>query len=199
MIMGKKLFSVMAVALSAAVVLTACGSTTDATDTASVSPGGEVEREASESLARGVAIANNTNRTITISISETDNFDWESHRPDHPAPEGFQGAVLAPGETVTRWLNRNENAFGAPFTVNFGDTGASVRMLDRDDWDTRIIDQMPPWDETFQWGGWNRAGSDYCEKKSIESAGYLIITQCSAWGLNMIPEGVNTRIEITTK
>jgi hypothetical protein len=198
--MGKKLFSVMAVALSAAVVLTACSSTADTTnaaDTASVPAGGEVERGASLSQNRGVAIANNTDQTITLSITETDNFDWESRRPDHPAPEGFQGAVLAPGETLTRWLNRNLNATHAPFMVNFGDTGASVRLNIKQDYDTKDTDQMPPYLDTYQWGGWNMVGTSYCEKKSVESAGYQITTQCEFSGLNLTPSGVNTTVTIT--
>lgn len=207
--MRKKMLSVMAVGLSAAVALAACSSasdttgTTDTTDTASApasnSAGGEVEREARETETRSVAIVNNTNRTMTIAISGTDNFDWESRRPDHPAPEGFQGAVLTPGETVTHTLTVNNNAEGSPFTVNFGDTGASVRLKTYDDLAYQQINPDPPYDITRFWGGWNgEAPQGGCVKRSIESAGYLIVTECD-WGRNLAPGGVHTRIEITTK
>lgn len=193
--MGKKILSVVTVLIASTIVITACSSPAEDTST-SASTGGEVERNASESQNRGVAITNNTDQTITLSITETDNFDWESRRPDAPAPTGFQGAVLTPGESLTRWLNRNLNARWAPFTVNFGDTGASVRMTIRQDYDTKDTDQMPPYLDTYQWGGWNMVGTNYCEKKSIESAGYRITTQCEFSGLNLTPQGVNTVIEI---
>ena len=180
--MGKKLFSVMAVALSAAVVLTACSSATDATNTApasaSVSPGGEVERGASESSSRTVGIVNNTGSDITLSISGTDNFDWEGSRPDNAAPEGFQGTVLASGGTETRALTTNSNASESPFTINFGETGASVELGTRTDFATRRLstDGGPP---NYTWGGWNKRGAEYCELNTVKSAGYKITVGCS--------------------
>ena len=176
--MGKKLFSVMAIAMSAAVVLTACSSTTDATDTASVSPGGEVERGASESSSRTVAIVNNTGSDITLTISGTDNYDWESARPDHAAPEGFQGTVLASGGTETRALTTNSNASGSPFTINFGVTGASVELLERADFATRNLSVEGSSGE-YTWGGWNKRGAEYCELNTVKSAGYTITVGCS--------------------
>jgi len=176
--MGKKLFSVMAVALSAAVVLTACSSATDAIDTASVSPGGEVERGARESSSRTVGIVNNTGSDITLTIGGTDNYDWESARPDHPAPEGFQGTVLASGGTETRALTVNSNALGSPFTINFGETGASVELGKRPDFATRSADQNDQ-NAMYMWGGWNKRGADYCELNTVKSAGYTITVGCS--------------------
>ena len=179
--MGKKLFSVMAVVLSAAVVLTACSSTadtTDAADTAPVSLGGEVERGASESSSRTVGIVNNTGSDITLSVSGTDNFDWEGSRPDNAAPEGFQGTVLASGGTETRSLTTNSNASESPFTINFGETGASVELGTRADFATSRLstDGGPP---NYTWGGWNKRGADYCELNTVKSAGYTITVGCS--------------------
>jgi len=195
--MGKKLFSVMAVVLSAAVVLTACSSTTDAADTAdtapasaSVSPGGEVERGASESESRTVAVVNNTGSDITLSVSGTDNYDWESARPDHAAPEGFQGTALASGETQTRALTINSNATGSPFTINFGETGASVELETRPDLATRWYrhDSGIP---NYKWGGWNKRSAEWCGSNTTESAGYTITVGCSYY------TSPNTTVTIT--
>ena len=192
--MGKKLFSVMAVALSAAVVLTACSSATDATNTApasaSVSPGGEVERGASESSSRTVGIVNNTGSDITLSISGTDNFDWEGSRPDNAAPEGFQGTVLASGGTETRSLTINLNASGSPFTINFGETGAGVELETRADFATRELNKQSGYYD-YKWGGWNKRSADYCELNTVKSAGYTITVGCSYYA------SPNTTVTIT--
>jgi len=187
--MGKKLFSVMAVVLSAAVVLTACSSATDVTDTASVSPGGEVERGASESSSRTVGIVNNTGSNITLTVSGTDNYDWESARPDHAAPEGFQGTVLASGGTETRALIVNSNATGSPFTINFGETGASVELEKRADFATRHVDLDG--NDRYTWGGWNKRGAEWCELNTVKSAGYTITVGCSYYA------SPNTTVTIT--
>ena len=163
--MGKKLFSVMAVVMASTFALTACGSTTDAIDTASVSPGGEVERGALETDPALVAIVNNTGSNITLSISGTDNYDWEGSRPDHPAPEGFQGTVIAPGETQTRSLTGNNHSNGQPFTINFGVTGASVELSTANRCST-----------------WNlRVAITSCYMNVVKSAGYTI-TVDTVWG-----------------
>ena len=162
--MGKKLFSVMAVALSAAVVLTACssGSMGDVTSALTAS---EADRNASATTPRTVAIVNNTGSNITLSISGTDNYDWEGSRPDHPAPEGFQGTVIAPGETQTRSLTGNNHSNGQPFTINFGVTGASVELSTANRCST-----------------WNlRVAITSCYMNVVKSAGYTI-TVDTVWG-----------------
>jgi len=189
----------MAVTIATAVALPLTGCSTSTPDATSpdgqTSAPGEATRSAAESESRGVAITNDTNKPITISITETDNFDWESRRPDHPAPEGFQGQVIAPDQTIVRWLTRNLNAIGAPFRINFGDTGASVRMYIRQDEATKETDQMPPYLDTYRWGGWNAEGSRYCEKKTSSAGEYTITTECTAFGLNQF--NANTIVTIS--
>jgi hypothetical protein len=184
--MGKKLFSVMAIALSAAVVLTACSSTTvttNAADTASTpastSAGGEVKRQATKLDPRTVGIVNNTGGDITLSISGTDNYDWESARPDHPAPEGFQGTVLGYGKTETRTLIANRNASLIPFTINFGVTSAKVELTLKNDLAASDIHDGDGKSSTYTIGGWNTRGADYCELNTVKSAGYTITVVCS--------------------
>jgi len=173
--MGKKLFSVMAVVMASTFALTACSSATDATDTASVSAGGEVEQGASESSSRTVAIVNNTGSNITLSVSGTDNFDWEGSRPDHAAPEGFQGAVIAPGGTVTRALTLNMNADGAPFTLNFGGTGVSVELNTKLDFNTKAGNP----ESITRFNGWGQRNGRYeCETDIITKDGYTITVEC---------------------
>jgi hypothetical protein len=178
--MGKKLFNVMAVVLSATVVLTACSSTADTTDaadtaSASVSAGGEVERGASESESRTVAIVNNTGSDITLSISGTDNFDWEGSRPDNAAPEGFQGTLIASGGTETRGLTTNTNADGAPFTINFGVTGVSVELNTKRDYNTKAGNP----ESVVRFNGWGqRNDRTECETNTITKDGYSITVEC---------------------
>jgi hypothetical protein len=123
--MGKKMLSVVTVLIASTFALTACSSPAEDASTSAVS---EVDRNALEVEPKLVAITNNTGGDITLTISGTDNYDWEGSRPDHPAPEGFQGTLLTFGETQTRSLTQNFNADGAPFTINFGETGASVEL-----------------------------------------------------------------------
>ncbi|MCF8542763.1 MAG: hypothetical protein K9G24_06750 [Candidatus Nanopelagicales bacterium] len=183
-----KIKSLMTVTIATAValVLTGCGTSTpdDTSSAGQAGAPGEAIRSAAESESSGFAITNDTDKPITISITETDNFDWESRRPDHPAPEGFQGQVIAPDQTITRWLTRNTNAIGAPFRINFGDTGASARFYIRQDEDTKETDTMPPYLDTYRWGGWNAEGSRYCEKMTTRAGGYTITSECTAFGIN---------------
>ena len=179
--MGKKLFSVMAVVMASTFVLTACGSATDATDTASVSPGGEVERGALETDPALVAIVNNTGGDITLSISGTDNYDWEGSRPDNAAPEGFQGTALAIGETQTRSLTQNDAAAGAPFTINFGVTGASVELNNANWCGTWSLRGNPP----------TSCRSSNSSTTTVESAGYTITVDTELYG------SPNTNVTIT--
>jgi len=175
------------VAAAAALSITGCGNSTTAADpsaTQTATSPSDVTREASASENFGFAITNDTNKPITISISETDNYDWESRRPDHPAPEGFQGQVIAPDETIVRWLNWNTNAVGAPFRITFGDTGANARFYIRQDEATKETDTMPPYLDTYRPGGWNIEGSRYCEKKSVKAGGYTITSECTAFAIN---------------
>ena len=180
--MGKKLFNAMSVVLSATVALTACSSTTDAADTAdtapasaSVSPGGEVERGASESESRTVGVVNNTGSNITLSVSGTDNYDWESARPDNAAPEGFQGTVLASGGTETRALTTNTEAYGAPFTLNFGGTGVSVELNTKLDFNTKAGNP----ESITRFNGWGQRNGRYeCETDIITKDGYTITVKC---------------------
>jgi hypothetical protein len=189
--MGKKLFSVMAVVMASTFALTACSSTTDAADTASasVSAGGEVERGASESSSRTVAIVNNTGSDITLSISGTDNYDWDSARPDNAAPEGFQGTLLASGGTETRALTTNTEADGAPFTINFGVTGVSVELNTKREFNAkRGISES-----VTRFNGWGqRNDRTECETNTMTKNGYTITVECK--GVLASP---NTTITIT--
>ena len=187
--MGKKMLSVVTVLIASTFALAACSSPTDTVDTASTSAVGEVERGASESSPRTVGIVNNTGGDITLSISGTDNYDWEGSRPDHPAPEGFQGTVLGDGKTETRTLTMNNYADGHPFTINFGVTGASVELGTKKDFATRQDDHTT--NTSFLWGGWNTRGADYCETSTVESAGYTITVSCSYYATP------NTTVTIT--
>jgi hypothetical protein len=151
----------MAVVMASTFALTACSSPAEDASTSAVS---EVDRNALEVEPKLVAITNNTGGDITLTISGTDNFDWEGSRPDHPAPEGFQGTLLAFGETQTRSLTMNYSAIGAPFTINFGVTGASVELSTTNSCDT-----------------WNLRGvTRSCRSNTVKSAGYTI-TVGSTW------------------
>jgi hypothetical protein len=176
--MGKKMLSVVTVLIASTFALTACSSPAEDASTSAVS---EVDRNALETEPKLVAITNNTGGDITLSISGTDNFDWEGSRPDHRAPEGFQGTLLAFGKTETRSLTQNFNADGAPFTINFGDTGASVELSTGN-----------------MCGTWSLRGKDPASCRlsnssttTVESAGYTITVDTELYG------SPNTNVTIT--
>jgi hypothetical protein len=181
--MGKKLFSIMAVVMASTFALTACSSPAEDASTSAVS---EVDRNALETEPKLVAITNNTGGDITLAITGTDNYDWEGSRPDHPAPEGFQGTLLAFGETQTRSLTMNRSAIGAPFTINFGETGASVEL-----------------NTVNGCGTWTLRGGTTLSCRWKQSAGYTItsagytITVDSTWGASRWDSSPNTTVTIT--
>jgi len=178
--MGKKLFSVMAVVMASTFVLTACssGSMGDVTSALTAS---EADRNASATNPRTVAIVNNTGSNITLSISGTDNYDWEGSRPDNAAPEGFQGTALAIGETQTRSLTQNDAAAGAPFTINFGVTGASVELNNANWCGTWSLRGSPP----------TSCRLSNSSTTTVESAGYTITVDTELYG------SPNTNVTIT--
>lgn len=107
-------------------------------------------------------------RPITLTVGMVDNYDWESPRPDHGAPEGFANVELKPGETVTRVLGMNPNARGgAPFKINFGDTGASVEL-------ERL--EIPGGSWKFTWGVRGYLFCNHPDK--VRSADYQIDVRC---------------------
>jgi len=107
-------------------------------------------------------------RPITLTVGMVDNYDWESPRPDHGAPEGFANVELKPGETVTRVLGMNPNAGGgAPFKINFGDTGASVELEQL---------EIPGGSWKFTWGVRGYLFCNHPDK--VRSADYRIDVRC---------------------
>jgi hypothetical protein len=118
---------------------------------------------------------NNTGSDITLSISGTDNFDWEGSRPDNAAPEGFQGTLIASGGTETRGLTTNTNADGAPFTINFGVTGVSVELNTKRDYNTKAGNP----ESVVRFNGWGqRNDRTECETNTITKDGYSITVEC---------------------
>jgi hypothetical protein len=131
-------------------------------------------KQAAESEARSVAVTNNTDLPIALTVSGTDNFDWEGSRPDNAAPEGFQGTLIASGGTETRGLTININADGAPFTLNFGETGVSVELDTKREFNPKAggVDRG-------QWSGWGQRNDRYqCETNTITKNGYTITVEC---------------------
>lgn len=78
-----------------------------------------------------LTIHNGTSEPITLKVFNTDNFDWNGNRPDHPSPEGFQGTVLTKGEGATRGLVTNQNSnpfFEIAFIIGSDPNPPSVRL-----------------------------------------------------------------------
>jgi hypothetical protein len=168
--MGKKMLSVMAVGLSAAVVLTACSST-------AMVEGTDIDREAltPRNNVASVRVVNDTTRYMQLTVSGTDNFDWEGNRPDNAAPDGFQNMGIAGSSEVQKSFTVNPVAVAAPFTISFGDTGASVELSKG----YTFFGDAP--DTIF--GGWGVRGTGgrwhSCSTETIKSAGYTITVVCS--------------------
>ena len=132
-------------------------------------------KQAAESEARSVAVTNDTDLPITLTVSGTDNFDWEGARPDKASPQGFQGTELAAGETATRNLTTNTEADGAPFTLNFGETGVNVELNTKRDY----ITKMGSVESVFRFNGWGqRNDRTECETNTITKNGYTITVEC---------------------
>ena len=116
-------------AVSAALALTGCSgssTTTSASDAGatSASPQASVRRLASASTALPVTLVNHLPVSVKIAVDGTDNYDWDSRRPDHASPEGFQGLVLAPASKVSRTFDVNAWAHTQPFVLNLTDSTA---------------------------------------------------------------------------
>ena len=175
--MGKKLFSVAAVALTTTVALTACtATTTDSTNTAApttVTATVDGGREAMGGGSRGVIVANNTGKDITLTITGTDNYDWGNARPDHPAPYGFQGVTISSRDMLVRSLDKNPLATGAPFTINFSN-GARVELNTKTSYEADNL-----MEELDDWSGWGlRTDDQGCQTDTIQSNGYKIVIEC---------------------
>jgi hypothetical protein len=175
--MGKKMFSIAAVVLTTTVALTACTATTaDSTNTAApttVTATVDGGREAMGGGSRGVVVANNTGKDVTLTITGTDNYDWENARPDRPAPYGFQGVTISSGDTLLRSLDKNSFASGAPFTINFSN-GARVELNTKTSYEADDVVE-----ELNDWSGWGlRTDDDGCQTDTIQSNGYTIVVEC---------------------
>ncbi len=120
-------------AVSSALALTGCSgsSTTSAASdigTTSASPQASVRRLASASTALPVTLVNHLPVSVKIAVDGTDNYDWDSRRPDQPSPDGFKGLVLAPDSKVSRTFDVNAWSHTQPFVLNLTDstTGSVV-------------------------------------------------------------------------
>jgi hypothetical protein len=132
-------------------------------------------KQAAESEARSVAVTNNTDLPIALTVSGTDNFDWEGARPDKASPQGFQNTELAVGETATRNLTTNTEADGAPFTLNFGETGVSVELNTKREFNTKAGIS----ESVTRFNGWGqRNDRTECETNTITKNGYTITVEC---------------------
>jgi len=132
-------------------------------------------KQAVESEARSVAVTNNTDLPIILTVSGTDNFDWEGARPDKASPQGFQNTELAVGETATRNLTTNTEADGAPFTLNFGETGVSVELNTKLEFNTKAGNV----ESVVRFNGWGqRNDRTECETNTSTEDGYTITVEC---------------------
>lgn len=94
-----------------------------------------------------LTVLNRTGESVTLKVFNTDNFDWNGNRPDHPSPEGFQGTVLATGEEATRQLVTNANStpyFEIAFTIGSDPTPPSVRLQEKARYEPQRATTSPP-------------------------------------------------------
>lgn len=114
---------------AAALTLAACGSGAANTASPNTTTGGasgtspSQDRNASAyEYKTMVVIQNNTDAAVKLRVSVGSNRDWESARPDHPGPEGFQDTVVGPGRYEMRWLHVNSWSLdGFLWTLTFLD------------------------------------------------------------------------------
>lgn len=86
-----------------------------------------------------VTVTNNSTATVTLRVTMVDPYDWyEGHGPDELAPQGFQGARLAPGQSTSAYLGVWIETSSAPWRVDFltnpDDTStavASAEVIDK--------------------------------------------------------------------
>jgi len=67
-----------------------------------------------------VTVTNNSTATVTLRVTMVDSNDWyDGHGPDEQAPQGFQGARLAPGQSTSAQLGVWVETSSAPFRIDF--------------------------------------------------------------------------------
>ncbi|MBM3634261.1 MAG: hypothetical protein FJW99_03075 [Actinobacteria bacterium] len=89
---------------------------------ASATTGADANRQAAATPDIGegaLKIVNRVNRTVTLRVTEVDNYDWAGgDRPDHAPPQGFQGAQIVQNQfALARTLTPNTNAKSWPFRI----------------------------------------------------------------------------------
>jgi hypothetical protein len=157
--------SMVVMSVTAGLSLTSCSTSDEAAS---------IDRQAGSSKSGTVAIKNDTKKDITVTITGTDNFDWDSGRPDNPAPEGFQNVTIGPGEYEYRGLYKNYLSAGAPFTINFEGTGASIELQTKTNYEAENLQE-----EMNDLAGWGLRGDiDGCQTDTIISNGYTITASC---------------------
>jgi hypothetical protein len=157
--------SMIALSMAAGLSLTSCSSSDESAS---------IDRQAGASKGATVAIKNDTKKDITVTITGTDNFDWDFARPDNPAPEGFQNVTIDSGEYVYRGLYKNLYSAGAPFTINFQGTGASIELQTKTNYEADNLQE-----ELNDLAGWGiRGDNDGCQTDTIISNGYTITAAC---------------------
>lgn len=127
-----------------------------------------------------VQVYNGTNREFILGVEGVDNYDWNSPRPDHPAPEGFDGVELKPGESVSRTLGKNRYSNGAPFVLTFIDD--AVGVVSQIELDTKLVYMFDPAHLPEAWGLRNGAEDCPLQPDSVVSGGFIISIDCQNGG-----------------
>ncbi|MFA7266510.1 MAG: hypothetical protein WC054_09385 [Candidatus Nanopelagicales bacterium] len=119
----------------AVVTISGCSTNAEGDAAASISASdspGDRSAQGADVLGEQVTLTNNLKTDVVVRVSQVENFDWRGQlRPDHAYPQGFQGATVKAGQTLSVQLTPNYTARGNPFRLNLSNNAgefASVRL-----------------------------------------------------------------------
>ena len=127
-------------------------------------------------------VTNNSTVTVSLRVTMVDSYDWyDGHAPNDPSPQGFQGARLAPGQSVSVelgvWIEANSAPFRLTFLTNPNDTSSQVGSAEVID--KRVGVDIRGWglDRTTQ--TFNAAQADQSVAgKRVPGKSYQVRVQC---------------------
>lgn len=129
-----------------------------------------------------VTVTNNSTVTVTLRVTMVDSYDWyDGHGPDEHAPQGFQGARLAPGQSTSAylgvWIEANSAPFRIDFLTNPDDTSSTVGSAEV--MDKRVGIDIRGWGLDRTVGEFNSTQADQTKQgKVLIGKRYQIRVQC---------------------
>lgn len=170
------------IALAAGLAAIATGLVAFPASAAAPTTSGHVQQSVTNAKGGRVTVTNNSTVTVTLRVTMVDSYDWyEGHGPDERAPEGFQGARLAPGQSASAHLGVWIEANSAPFRIDFltNPDEASSAVGSAEVMDKRVGIDIRGWGLDRRVQEFNSAQADQTKQgKVLIGKRYQIRVQC---------------------